>query len=54
MEGVNNSYEYMIIVTKKDNGIFLIESQFENNSIYNNKKQEVIDFALSYMKNNKI
>lgn len=54
MEGVNNSYEYMIIVTKNDNGIFLIETQFENNSIYNNKKQEVIDFALSYMKNNKI
>lgn len=54
MEGLYDSYDYMIIVTKTDEGIFLTEAQFENNSVYTNKKQEVIDFALSYLKNNKI
>lgn len=54
MEGTYESYKYIIVVTENSNGIFLTEAQFENNSVYTNKKQEVIDFALSYTKNNKL
>ena len=54
MEGIYESYKYIIIVTENSNGIFLTEAQFENNSVYTNKKQEVIDFALSYTQNSKL
>lgn len=54
MEGTYESYAYIIVVTENNNGIFLTEAQFKNNSVYNSKKREVIDFALSYMKNDKI
>lgn len=54
MEGTFESYNYIIIVTENEDGIFLTEAQFESNSVYTNKKQEVIDFAISYNKNGKI
>ena len=54
MEGSYNSYNYIIIATENDNGIFLTEAQFEDNSVFTTKKEEVIDFALSYAKNDKI
>lgn len=54
MEGTYNSYDYIIIVTEKEDGIFLTEAQFENNSVYTSKKQEVIDFAISYSENDSL
>ena len=54
IEGTYESYKYIVVVTENSNGIFLTEAQFENNSVYTNKKQEVIDFSLSYSKNNKL
>ena len=44
----------MILVTKKDTGIFMTEAQFKNNSVLTAKKQEVIDFTLSSNKNDEM
>jgi len=54
MDGTYDSYNYVIIVTENENGVFVINAQFENNSVYTNKKDEVINFAVSYVKNNKV
>ena len=51
MEGIRDSYNYNIIITEKESGIFITEVQFESNNVYAEKKQEVINFALSYVKN---
>ena len=51
LEGLYESYDYIIVVVEKEDGIFLIESQFKDSFTYSNKKQEVIDFAISKDKN---
>lgn len=54
LEGTFESYQYMIVVTKNDTGIFMTEAQFKNNSVLTAKKQEVIDFTLSSNKNDEM
>lgn len=54
LEGLYESYDYIIIVVEKEEEIFLIESQFKDSFTYSNKKQEVIDFALSKNKNSDV
>lgn len=50
LEGEYDSYSYMIIATKNKEEIILTEVQFESKVALNSKKNELIDFALSYIK----
>lgn len=48
MEGTYDNYNYMIVVVPNVEGIFTIKAEFKDNNAYNNKKSEIIEFALSF------
>ena len=53
MDGTYNNYNYYVVVIGDSNNVTIISAQFIDKLTYTNMKQQVIDFAISAIKNNK-
>ena len=53
MDGTYNSYNYYVVAIGDDDSVILISAQFIDKLTYTNNKQNIIDFAVSGIKNNK-
>ena len=52
IEGTKDSYTYTRIILITNDGIINVDTLYEDQNTYNNLKNEVLKFALSYKKNN--
>ncbi len=52
IEGKKDSYLYNRVILPCDSGMIMIDVLYENQKSYNNLKNDVINFATSYVKNN--
>ena len=52
IEGKKDSYLYNRVMLPCDSGMIMIDVLYENQKAYNNLKNDVINFATSYVKNN--